>query len=408
MIIALSVVFGGLFAFNLVRSYMIKQYFKNFSEPKVTVSTVKTKQSTWYPMLNAVANFVAIQGVDVSAEASGNVTNIYFKSGERVKKGAKLVDIDDSTDQATLKDAEAKLALYKITYKRQANLIQRQATSSSKVDEAKASLQESKALVEKTQALIKQKHITAPFDGRLGVRLISLGEYVSPGTTKIVTLQSQDPIHLRFYLPEKFLQKLYVNQAIRFSVEAYPKHLFSGHITAINSKINAENHNLLIEATLNNCPRAMEGKHKAAVDTRFDEKSKSGVTFCSHDKNNAANIEQFAFVPGMFAKVDVILPNLKKVIVLPRSAIAYSLYGNSVFVVKNEKDKKSNKPIKRVYQQFITTGEERGNQVVILSGLKADMEVVNSGQLKLHNGTPIEINNNVKLNNVANPDTLGQ
>lgn len=408
MIIALSVVFGGLFAFNIVRSYMVANYFKNFSAPTVTVSTTKTKQTTWYPNLAAVANFVAIQGVDVSAEAGGNVTNIYFKSGEAVKKGAKLVSIDDSVDQATLKDAKAKLDLYKITYSRQAHLLRQQATSSSNVDEAKANLREAKALVEKTQALIKQKHITAPFDGRLGVRLVNLGEYVSPGTTKIVTLQSQDPLYLRFFLPEKYLNKLHVNQNIRFSVEAYPNHLFSGHITAINSKINAENHNLLLQAAVDNCPKAMNDKRKDIVDIRFDDKSNSKVTFCSHKKNQQANIKHFSFVPGMFANVDVILPTLEKVIVLPRSAIAYSLYGNSVFVVREETDKKSKRKVKKVYQQFVTTGEERGNQVVILNGLKDGEEVVNSGQLKLHNGTPVDINNSVELHKTVNPDTLGQ
>lgn len=409
MIIALIVVFGGLVAYNLFRSYMIKQFFKNFAAPTVTISTVKAKSTTWNPAIHAVGNFIAIQGVDISAEASGNVTKISFKSGDFAKKGTELITIDDSIDQATLKDAKAKLTLSTINFKRQSDLLSRQAASTSSVDTAKANLEEAKALVEKTEASIRQKHISAPFDGRLGVRQVNLGQYVSQGSTNIVTLQSQDPMYLRFFLPEQNLTKLFVGQDIRFAVEAYPGQLFSGKISAINSKIESDTHNLLIQATLANCPRdTAVAISKKIADKRYDPMTKSKVTFCATDNNFQHNIDHFSFVPGMFADVSVLLPSKESVIVLPRTAVSYSLYGNSVFIVRDEKNKETSKSQKKVFQQFIQTGEERGNQVVVLKGVKPGDEVVNSGQLKLHNGTPVTINNDVKLNEVADPDSMGQ
>lgn len=409
MVIALVIIFGGLFAFNLFRDYKIKEFFTHFSPPAVTISTIEAKQKTWHPMIPGVGSFLAINGVDVNSQASGNVMKIFFKSGQYVKKHTPLIQIDDSIEKATLKDAQATFLLNTLDYKRQSDLIKTQSTSSSNVDKAKANLTQSAAQVEKIQAAINQKNIKAPFSGRLGVRRVNLGQYISPGTTKIVTLQSMDPLYLEFYLPEQYVKKLYVTQPIRFRVEAYPGHYFMGKINAINAKIDTETHNVLVQAKLPNCPNEdlKKGKH-ALTKTTYDPLVNAKVTYCNTTKNTDNGIKTFTFVPGMFADIEVILPSIENVIVLPRTAVSYSLYGNAVFIVKTEKDKATGKSTKHVYKTFIATGEERGNEIVVKKGVKAGDIIVNSGQLKLQNGTPVVINNNIKLNETPNFDMIGQ
>lgn len=406
MVLLIIIVFGSLLGFYFVKKYRTAQYLKHFSIPAVTISTVTAKSQTWHSMLTSVGNFKAINGVDVNAQTSGNVTHIYFESGQFVKKNTPLINIDDSIDQASLKNAKANLQLQRINYKRQSNLLKKQATSSSNVDTAKANLDQAIASVEKIEAEIAQKHIKAPFTGKLGVRLVNLGQYINPGSTKIVTLQSLDPLYLEFYLPEHFSKKLHKGQAIRFSVDAYPHHLFSGKVTAVNSKIDETTHNILVQATLPNCSISTITSNPKA--TRYDAFSQQNVTFCGESNQSDNGKDDYVFMPGMFAKLDVILPSEVNVVVLPRTAITYSLYGNSVFVVKDEFDKKANKKITRAYQQFVSTGEERGNFVVVKKGVNPGDKIVNSGQLKLHNGTPVNINNRVKQKAVKNIDSLGQ
>lgn len=409
MIVALFVVFGSLLGFNLFRDYKIKQFFDNFSPPAVTISTIKAEAKTWHPVIPSVGSFVAINGVDVNSQASGNVTDIFFRSGQYVTKHTPLIQIDDSIEKAMLKNAKATLELNKTSFRRQSDLIKTQSTSSSNVDRAKANLAQSAAEVEKIQAEINQKNIKAPFSGRLGVRLVNLGEYISPGTSKIVTLQSMDPLYLQFYLPEQYHKKLYVTQPIRFRVEAYPGQMFEGEINAINSKIDTETHNVLVQAKLPNCPlKILKDTKNDLVVTKYDPMANRKVTFCNSEKNEKHSVKEFTFVPGMFAEIYVVLPSIENVIVLPRTSVSYSLYGNAVFVVRSEKNKTSGKMIKRVYKQFIKTGQERGNEIVIKDGVKVGDEIVNSGQLKLRNGTPVVVNNTIKLNEKPDIGTLGQ
>lgn len=237
MISALVVVFGGLIAFNLFKSFMMKRFFASYEPPAVTISSVTAAQKNWEPHLPAVGNFVAINGVDVNSQAAGNVVKIHFESGQYVEKDQPLIDIDDSVDEATLKFNQAQLALRDISYKRQADLFKRGATPISNVDEAKASLEQAQANVEKTEAEIQQKHIKAPFSGQLGIRQVNLGQYITPGQTAIVSLQSLDPLYLEFYLPEQFLKKLHLNQQIQFSIESYPNMIFEGKLPPSTQKL---------------------------------------------------------------------------------------------------------------------------------------------------------------------------
>ncbi|MEE9451702.1 MAG: biotin/lipoyl-binding protein, partial [Gammaproteobacteria bacterium] len=174
-IIGLVILFGGLLAWNMIRGYMVKKYMANFESPAVTISASKARAETWQPSMSAIGNFVAINGVDISSEASGIVDEIYFESGQFVEKGDLLIRLIDSVDQAELIDDQARLELDRLNYDRQLELYERQATPGSSVDEARAQLRQAEAAVSKTEALIAQKYITAPFDGKLGIRLVDLG-----------------------------------------------------------------------------------------------------------------------------------------------------------------------------------------------------------------------------------------
>ena len=407
MTIALLIVFGGIISFNLIKSYMMKRFFSNYVPPAVTVSSVKTVQRNWEPRIRAVGNFVAINGVDVNSQASGSVVAIHFDSGQYVEANKLLIDIDDSVDQATLKAKQSELTLQEINYKRQTDLFKRGATPGSGVDEARAKLLQAQADVEKTDALIHQKHIVAPFAGQLGIRQVNLGQYITPGQTAIAALQSMDPLYLEFYLPEQLFKHLHINQAITFAIEQNPNLLFEGKITAINSRVDTNTHTIQVQATLPNCPASGINdplhSHLIKVKKRaFDEKM---LISCNSELNEKNKTVEFNFIPGMFAAIEIEQPALPNVIVLPTTAISYSLYGNSVYIIEKDKNNKKILVVKRV---FVSTGDQQGNYTIINKGVKADQLVVGSGELKLQDGTRVVINNQVQLNEVENPDQLGE
>lgn len=412
MIIALIIVFGGIIGFNLLKSYMMKQYFAHFEMPAVTVSSVKAQKQDWYPSLPAVGSFVAINGVDVNSQASGKVTQIHINSGEFVEKGKPLIDIDDYVEQATLKFNQAELTLQKINYKRQTDLFKRGATPSSSLDEARAKLEQAQAEVAKTETLINQKHIKAPFSGRLGLREINLGQYITPGQTSIVPLQSMDPLFLEFYLPEHLLKRIHVTQDITFTVEQNPGLIFTGKITAINARVDINTHNIKVQATVPNCPaNALKNPTQSKlVKTQKLENHNKLLVECNTALNTQQNIKSFNFIPGMFADIKVQQPTKSDVVVLPTTAISYSLYGDSVYIIeKDEKNKnKDSQDIYRVKRVFITTGDQQGNLTVVKSGIKAGQTVVGAGALKLQDGTRVVINNDVKLNDKVNPESLSE
>ena len=413
MSVALGVVFGGIIAFNVIKGFLISRFFASYEPPAVTVSSVTATLQTFEPSLSAVGNFEAINGVDVNSQAAGTIVEIHFDSGQYAEKNAPLLTIDDSVEQATQKSNQSELALQEINYKRQLDLVKRGATPSSAVDEARAKLLQAQAAVEKTAALIRQKHITAPFAGKLGIRQVNIGQYVTPGQTSIVNLESLDPLYLSFYLPEQLLEHLHINQRIMFSVVQNPDLLFEGKITAINSKVDTNTHNIQVQATLPNCPISAvnDPRHSPLVKTESIPLSDKLLVKCNSEKNLKNPSEPLNFIPGMFASIEVEQPAMSKVVILPSTAISYSLYGNSVYLIeKNKEGKKDHdgKDILVVNRVFVSTGYQQGNNTVIEKGVAANQLVVSSGELKLQNGTRVVINNNVVLNNSANPAVLGQ
>lgn len=366
MIIALVIVFGGIFGWDFIKSRMIANAIAHSERPPVYVATAIAKSTTWQPIIPAVGTFVAINGVDVTSEVSGTVNKILFDSGDVVNAGQPLVKLDDSTDLQDLKNYQAQLKLAKINFERQKDLYARRATSQSLVDSAEAQYQEAQAMVGKTEVLIAKKTISAPFAGRIGIRQVNLGQYVSPGTG-LVTLQSFNPIHVQFSLPEQDLKNLHVGQTVEVRVDAYPDEVFKSKITAINSKVDPNTRNILIQATLPN------PDHK--------------------------------LYPGMFANVAVLLPTENQVVTVPQTAIAYSLYGDIVYFVKQNGTNKKGQPILVADRAFVKVGQRRGGQVAIISGVKPNQEVIIAGQLKLEPGVRIAINNSVNI--AGNAENVG-
>lgn len=411
--IALLIVFGGIIAFNIIKGILIRHFFATYEPPAVTVSSALAKAVNWEPKISAVGNFVATEGVEVSSEVLGKVAKIDFESGQYVGKGDPLITIDDSVDQAMLKFNQSELALKELNYKRQTDLFKRGATPSSSVDEAKANLQQAQAKVEQMQAQINHKHISAPFAGRLGIRQINLGEYISPGSTFIVSLQSLDPLYLEFYLPEQLYKRIRLDQEILFSVEEFPKVLFKGTISAINSKIDITTHNVLVQATLPNCPLAAvkDPEHSQLIKLESESRGTRKIVTCDTEVNTKNQIKDFVFIPGMFASIKIGQPEEPGTIIVPSTAVSYSLYGNAVYVIEKNKSGKKGKEAKDVLtvnRVFVVTGEQQGNYTVIKKGLKEGDLVVSTGDLKLQNGTPVAINNSVHLNEEPNTDALGQ
>jgi membrane fusion protein (multidrug efflux system) len=270
---------------------------------------------------------------------------------------------------------------------------------------------QAQANVDKTEASIRQKHITTPFAGQLGIRQVDLGQYITPGKTAIVSLQSMDPLFLHFYLPEQLSGKLRIDQGITFSVEQYPNVLFKGKITAINSRIDTNTHTLQVQATLPNCPaEAMRDlAHSRLITVSREPHGHIPVITCDTRLNEQNKVKHFTFIPGMFASIDIEQPSIPGAIVLPTSSISYSLYGNSVFIIEKDKQPDTNgQAVLRVKRVFVSTGDQKGNYTVIKKGVAAGQLVAASGELKLQNGTRVTINNDVQLKTIGNPDQLGQ
>ena len=407
MIISLAVVFGGILAFNVIKGLLLRHYFASYKPPAVSVSSVVATVRNWYPNLRAVGNFEAIDGVEINTEVPGKITTIHFKSGQFVKKDEPLLDLDDSVEQATLQFNLSALTLATLDHQRQVELFKHGATPKASVDAAQAKLQQAQASVDKTHAEINQKHLKAPFSGRLGIRQVNLGQYISPGQTDIVTLQSLDPLYLKFHVPEQYISHLHKDQTIIFSVEQNKNFLFEGKVTAISSKVDTKMHNIELQAKLLNCPTSalLTPDKSPLVKLKKLPFNTKPLVQCSTEMNLQNKITEYNFVPGMFAAISIELPPIANAVVLPSTAISYSLYGNSVYVI--EKDP-NDIEILRARRVFVKTGDQKDNYIVIHSGIKEGQLVVGSGELKLQNGTEVVINNAVHLDETASLTKIGQ
>jgi membrane fusion protein (multidrug efflux system) len=414
ILIAICVFIFGVILFNIIKQGVMGYFLAHYEPPPVAVSSVTATARDWQPYLSSVGNFVALNGVDVNAQTSGNVVAVHFESGQHVQANSPLIDIDDSIEQASLKFSQAEFTLKEINYKRMQELFTKRATSNSSLDEAKASLEQAKANVDKIQAQIRQKHIVSPFAGKLGIRQVNLGQYITPGQTKIVTLQSVDPLYLHFYIPEQDYKKLRKNQRVLINLEDYPTLQFVSKITAINPIADTNTHNIEVQATLPNCPQEalMHFDKYPWIKLEKDPHSSLTLVTCDTEGNQAHDTHHYAFLPGMFASIDIVLPKLPNAIVLPATAISYSLYGDAVYLIaplsKTQAQKQDKTTVYQVKRVFVKTGDKNGNDIVITSGVKPGDVVVSAGELKLQNDTRVVINNDIALNQNPNIQNLNQ
>ena len=334
-----------------------------FKSPPIAVTTTVASQSEWQPTLDTIGTVTAINGVTVSTDLAGIVDKIAFTSGTVVKAGDLLVHLNTDQEQAQLEQAQAQLALAQLTLNRDRDLLAKRTISLQDYDTAEATYRGNQASVDQFKALIARKTLRAPFDGVIGIRQVNLGQYLNTGDA-VVSLQSFDPIYVNFTLPQQELSKLAVGQQVDVRLDAYGDAVFPGQINAVNSMVDQATRNVQVQATLQN------GEQKLR--------------------------------PGMFAKLSVILPQREQVIALPVSSVHYAPYGDSVFIVGDDKDE-DGKPIKSVKEQFVKLGTARGDLIAVVSGVKPGDEVVTSGVFRLKSGAAIIINNKVQPNSEASP-----
>lgn len=354
-------ILGGIKGLQIKR--MIAQG-KQFSPPPEPVTTAVARKETWESLLTAVGSLEAVQGVIVTAELSGKVERIGFEPGTKVKTGDLLVQQDISAENAQLRAAEANLALAKIDLERKSKLLAQKTISRSEYDNAEAQYKQAAAQADNIRAAIKKKTIRAPFDGRLGIRLVNVGQVLKEGDA-IVSLQSIDPIFVNFSLPQQQLAQVTSGLTVQVTTDALPGQVVAGKITAINPQVDAATRNIQMQATVANPEERLR--------------------------------------PGMFVNVAVVLPARKDVLAIPATAVLYAPYSDSVFVVEEKKEEKNGQPGQVVRQKFVRLGEKKGDYVAIVSGLEEGDTVVSTGVFKLRNGQSVVVDNAVTPEFKLNP-----
>ena len=356
MLVAVAVVFGGIFGFQVFKAAMIKKFISALSNPPQTISAATAGTSEWQPNIEAIGSLRAVQGAELSLEASGVVESISFNSGDDVAAGAILLKLRTADDVARLDSLKAMAELNEITLDRSQRLLKTQATSQAQLDSDAAKLKDTKAQVAQQQAVIDKKILRAPFAGHLGIRAVDLGQYLGAGTP-IVTLQALDPIYVDFYVPQQSVDQVRLGQQVAVKVDAYKDQTFAGEISAVNPKVDVSNRNVQIRATLKN------PDHK--------------------------------LLPGMYATIDVAVGPPATYVTLPQTAITYNPYGDTVYVVESKDNDAEGRPQLVARQTFVTIGPTRGDQVAILRGIDAGDTIVTAGQIKLHNGSVVTVDNSV-------------
>ena len=364
MLILVGAVLGGLFGFKTFVNGKIQEAMAGMANMPQTVSATKAETSDWQPKIDAVGSLRAVRGAELSLEVPGVVETISFQSGDEVKAGQVLLTLRKEDEEARLQSLEATASLAQITYDRDVKQLKAQAISQAIVDNDEANLRNARAQVAVQKAILDKKTLRAPFDGKLGLRQVDLGQFLSAGT-EIATLQSLDPIFIDFLLPQQAVAQITVGEKVRAKVDAFPGRTFEGKITAINPKIDTGSRNVQVRATVSNADQKL--------------------------------------LPGMFATVELDTGTAQRLVTLPQTAVSYNPYGSLVYIVDEKGQGPDGKPQLAARQVFVTTGATRGDQVAILKGVSEGDTVVTSGQIKLRNGVPIVVNNSAVPTNDPAP-----
>jgi len=358
-VLGLFLILAGIKAFQIFTMVTAKH-----PVPVETVTSALVKEEDWAPVLSSVGSISAVQGAVVSAELAGTVSEIKFQNGGVAKKGDVLMKLDASAEEAQLHSAEADLELAKADLLRTRDLAARKVVSKAELDAGESKFQQKQGMVDNMRSMIGKKEVRAPFDGQLGIRQVNVGQMINAGQA-VVPLQSIDPVYVDFAMPQQRLPQLAPGVEVRVKSDAIGGKDFVGKLTAINSTVDPVTRNVSLQATLANPDGLLR--------------------------------------PGMFAKVEVILPEKSKALVIPGSAISYAPFGDSVFVIEKKKDEKTGKESQTIRQQFVRVGAARGDLVSITTGLKAGETVVGTGVFKLRNGMAVTINNDLAPKPQVNP-----
>lgn len=353
MVLLVVLLLAGYKAFSI---YTMVQVFAA-PKPPISVAVITADERLWQSRLPSIGTLKALQGVDLSLEVAGTVKELHFESGQEVKLGQPLLALDSAVERALLQTAEADLGLAQLDFGRGRQLVGSQAISKGEYDRLSAQLQKDKATVNQLKASLAKKRINAPFSGTIGIRQVDIGDFLASGTV-IATLQDLSSLYVDFYIPEQSVPQIGLGQTVHVSVDAFPGQLFPGTLSAINPKVESSTRNVLVRATLAN----PEGR----------------------------------LLPGMFADLQVLLPNPQLKVVVPESAITYTLYGNSVYVVAQKKAADGSlekdhlgQPLLIAERRFVETGDHHDGLVLINKGLRKGEQVVSAGQIKLDNGAHI-------------------
>lgn len=347
-ILIVVVVAGGLAGTKLLQFKALAA--APYAQPPETIASAVAHEEKWQDTFSAVGSISAVQGVTVTPEIAGTISEIAFESGAVVARGDLLVRFDTSVEEAQLKASNAQLEWARVTMERDRTLLTNNMVSQSEFDQAEAAWKQAKANADAIQAAIDKKTIRAPFAGKLGIRQVNLGEYVDSGKP-IVSLQSLAPVYADFSLPQQTLSDIKTGMTVRVSLDTYANKQFEGKLTAINPNLDESTRSVRLQATLENPDQLLR--------------------------------------PGMFARIEVLLPAEKNVLVIPATAILSAPYGDSVYVIV----KSTNGPGSIVNQQFVRTGRARGDFISVESGLKPGDHVVSGGLFKLRNGSAVTENN---------------
>jgi multidrug efflux system membrane fusion protein len=351
----LALVLGGLYGFNAYRNKMIANFFASNKPPPVQISAVTAASEEVPHFATGVGSLEAVHQVTVTPEVGGRITEIEFEAGTHVKAGDKVIHINDAPDLGDLANYQAQARLAAVTLYRAQAMAAKQYGPQTDVDSAQSQLDQAKAMIQKTQAIIAQKNIVAPFTGRLGVRQVNLGQYLNPGSP-IVTLTDLTMLYVNFTLPTQLTPKIVVGQQVDVTADAFPGRKFTATITTIEPQIAASTRTINVQATMPN----------------LDE----------------------ALLPGMFVDAAVVLPNDAKTVVLPETAVDYTLYGDSVYRIEPDGSDADGKPQLKAVRTPVKTGLRWADKVAILDGLKPGDQVMAAGQIKVQDGVRVAVTGN--------------
>jgi multidrug efflux system membrane fusion protein len=360
----LTLVLGGLYGFNRFRSQAIATFFANNRPPPAQISAVEVKTETVPRFATGIGSATAVHQVTINPEVGGRVTKIFFEAGMTVKAGDPLVQLNDAPDRGDLASYQAQARWAETTLQRSSELAKRDFTARETVDQKQSQLDQAKAMIIKTEALIAQKLIRAPFSGQLGVRQIEVGQYLTPGAA-IVTLTDLSTLYVNFTLPSQMRPQISVGQNVNVTADAYPGHAFEAKIATIEPQVSADTRTMQIQATMSNPDNAL--------------------------------------LPGMFVNAAVVLPPQPDIVVLPETAVDYTLYGDSVYVIREDGKDAKGSPVLKAARTPVKTGARWGGKVAILSGLEPGQLVVAAGQIKLQDGAQVAVTGSPAPQPPANP-----